>query len=121
MIQPSSVGTPLVVCACVCACVCGGPSYRLCWYILAALAVHPLQLDEFQREMSSAFGTNSEDIISQARSWEQGAEYRRAVETYLKLSVQNCGDHTLLVKVWMKVSLHSTQVPSRGVFVEGAE
>ena len=63
-----------------------------------------LQLDEFQREMSSAYGTNSDDIISQARSWEQGAEYRRAVETYLKLSVQNCGDHALLVKVWLKVS-----------------
>ena len=54
--------------------------------------------------MSSAYGTNSDDIISQARSWEQGAEYRRAVETYLKLSVQNCGDHALLVKVWLKVS-----------------
>ena len=64
----------------------------------------PLQLDEFQREMSSAYGTNSDDIIAQARSWEQGAEYRRAVETYLKLTVQNCGDHTLLLKVWLKVS-----------------
>ena len=88
-----------------------------------AVCLHPdrLQLDEFQREMSSAYGTNSDDIISQARSWEQGAEYRRAVETYLKLTVQNCGDHTLLVKVWLKVSQHSTPVSSSGVLIGGVE
>jgi intraflagellar transport protein 172 len=62
----------------------------------------PNKLDEFQGEMATAFGNNTDDIISQAHSWEQSAEYRRAVEMYLKLTTQNCSDHSLLKKCWLK-------------------
>ena len=75
--------------------------------LLAFSRLH--QLDEFQSEMATAFGNNTDDIISQAHSWEQSAEYRRAVEMYLKLTAQNCSDQSLLKKCWLKVRMQALQ------------
>ncbi|KAL5460471.1 hypothetical protein EMCRGX_G033922 [Ephydatia muelleri] len=76
----------------------------------------PQKLDEFQREMEAKSGKGYEDLLSQAKTWEQSGEFSRAVDCYLQLTTQNCGSEEVLVKVWAKaVELCIKFVPSRSV------
>jgi intraflagellar transport protein 172 len=62
----------------------------------------PHKLDEFQKEMSRKSGSNYQDIISQAKTWENNGEYKRAIEMYLQLTTQNCENKEVLIQNWYK-------------------
>ncbi len=43
------------------------------------------------------------ELLSQARSWEQSGEYLQAVNFYLRLNSSNCPDRQVLLQSWEKV------------------
>ena len=51
---------------------------------------------------------NYQDLLSQAKTWENSGEYSRAVSTYLLLTVQNCDNQDILIQSWNKV-IHYTK------------
>ena len=66
--------------------------------------------------MLHSYCRNYEDLLAQARTWEQSGEFSRSIDCYLQLTTQNCGNEDVLVKVWVKaVELCIKFVPSRSV------
>ena len=54
------------------------------------------------------------DLLSQARTWEQNGEHSRAIDIYLQLTTANCPSHDLLQESWEKaVDLALKFTPSR--------
>lgn len=58
------------------------------------------------------------DLLSQARTWEQNGEHSRAIDIYLQLTTANCPSHDLLQESWEKaVDLAIKFAPSRSADV----
>ena len=58
------------------------------------------------------------DLLSQARTWEQSGEHSRAIDVYLQVTSSNCPDHDVLQDSWEKaVDLSLKFAPTRSVDV----
>jgi intraflagellar transport protein 172 len=86
----------------------------------------PNKLPHLQKEyeiyMNSSKGIKSkDDLLSPAKTWEQSGDYPRAIEAYLKITVQQNSDYSFLVNCWQKaVELAVKFVPDRAATVVGA-
>lgn len=54
---------------------------------------------------------NYEELLSQARLWEQNGEHPHAIDLYLQLNLQNCPDKQILKESWEKVCDYASKVP----------
>ncbi|XP_062507829.1 intraflagellar transport protein 172 homolog isoform X2 [Corticium candelabrum] len=85
----------------------------------------PNKLPQLQKEyeiyMNSSKGIKSkDDLLSPAKTWEQSGDYHRAIDAYLKITVQQNSDYDFLVNCWEKaVELAMKFVPERTNVVVG--
>lgn len=52
---------------------------------------------------------SKDDLLSPAKTWEQSGDYKRAIDAYLKITVQQNSDYDFLVTCWDKVSIHTNR------------
>ena len=68
---------------------------------------HKLQAlqDEYEQETMVESSRNVDALLAQARQWEEGGEYDRAVECYLKVDATNAmGNTTTMANAWTKAA-----------------
>ena len=47
----------------------------------------------------------TEELVAPAKTWEQNGDYSRAVNAYMKITVQQSSDYDFLAHCWKKVIL----------------